>query len=89
MHQKDHLSIKLMKGFSWGHSIFSMAFEVNNLRKQVVEESIHVKFDEDYYTKYYIDHSGSILDELISYSSPESHVYGVSFASFILISSNY
>lgn len=50
---------------------------------------IHVKFDEVSYSKDSIDHSRSILDVLISYSSPESHDTNVSFNLSISNSRNY
>lgn len=44
---------------------------VLNLRKQIAEESIHVKFHKDSFYKDYVHHSQSILDELISFPSPK------------------
>ena len=45
-----------------------------NTKDQIVQEFIHVKFEEDYYPKDSIEHPASILDELIKcpYASPSS-----------------
>lgn len=48
---------------------------VFNLSKHIIDESIHVKFDEDSYSKEFIVYYGSILDDPISSYSPESHIY--------------
>lgn len=44
-----------------------------NLKKKIVEESIYVKFDEGNFSKDSVNPSESILDELISFPSLESH----------------
>lgn len=49
-----------------GYSAFSEDFRVFNLRKQIVDESNHVNWNEELYSKDSIDHSTSILGELFS-----------------------
>ena len=77
LNQKDQLSkfaAKADEGIFLGYSAISRAFRVFNTKDQIVQESIHVKFEEDYYPKDSIEHPASILDELIKcpYASPSS-----------------
>lgn len=68
MEQLSKFHVKVDEGIFLGYSAISEAFMVFNMRKQVFEESIHVKFNEESYSKDSIDHLTSILDELISFS---------------------
>ena len=77
LNQKDHLSkfaAKADEGIFLGYSAISRAFRVLNTKYQIVQECIHVKFEEDYYPKESLEHPASILDELIKcpYASPSS-----------------
>ena len=62
---------KADEGIFLGYSSISKAFRVFNKKRRIVEESIHVKFDEDSYSPDQINHPPSILDELIS--NPDDH----------------
>nr|KAJ0216285.1 hypothetical protein LSAT_V11C300154280 [Lactuca sativa] len=57
---------KADKGIFVGYSSFSKAFRVFHVNRQCVEESIHVKFDEESYTDEKVTHSPSIFQELLS-----------------------
>nr|KAJ0217213.1 hypothetical protein LSAT_V11C300138650 [Lactuca sativa] len=49
-----------------GYSSISKAFRVFHVNRQCIEESIHVKFDEESYTDEKVIHSSSIFQELLS-----------------------
>nr|KAJ0205329.1 hypothetical protein LSAT_V11C500228860 [Lactuca sativa] len=57
---------KADKGIFVGYSSISKAFRVFHVNRQCVEESIHVKFDEESYTDEKVTHSPSIFQELLS-----------------------
>nr|KAJ0218253.1 hypothetical protein LSAT_V11C300155830 [Lactuca sativa] len=57
---------KADKGIFVGYSFISKAFRVFHVNRQCVEESIHVKFDDESYTDEKVTHSPSIFQELIS-----------------------
>nr|KAJ0192955.1 hypothetical protein LSAT_V11C800440770 [Lactuca sativa] len=57
---------KADKGIFVGYSSISKAFRVFHVNRQCVEESIHVKFDEESYTDEKVSHSPSIFQELLS-----------------------
>ncbi|TLX67060.1 transposase family protein, partial [Labilibacter sediminis] len=57
---------KADKGIFVGYSSISKAFRVFRADRQRIEESIHVKFDEDSYTDERVDHSSIIFSELLA-----------------------
>nr|KAJ0205508.1 hypothetical protein LSAT_V11C500231720 [Lactuca sativa] len=57
---------KADKGIFVRYSSISKAFRVFHVNRQCVEESIHVKFDEESYTDEKVTHSPSIFQELLS-----------------------
>nr|KAJ0190060.1 hypothetical protein LSAT_V11C800416990 [Lactuca sativa] len=57
---------KADKGIFVGYSSISKAFRVFHVNRQCIEESIHVKFDEESYTDEKVTHSPSIFQELLS-----------------------
>nr|KAJ0197446.1 hypothetical protein LSAT_V11C700383020 [Lactuca sativa] len=57
---------KANKGIFVGYSSISKAFRVFHVNRQCIEESIHVKFDEESYTDEKVTHSSSIFQELLS-----------------------
>nr|KAJ0214633.1 hypothetical protein LSAT_V11C400162490 [Lactuca sativa] len=63
---------KADKGIFVGYSSISKAFRVFHVNRQCVEESIHVKFDEESYTDEKVTHSPSIFQELLSCPFDES-----------------
>lgn len=56
---------RVKKGFFLGYSSKAKSFRVFNLSRQIVEESIHVSFDEDSYIQERINQLVCILNELI------------------------
>nr|KAJ0194309.1 hypothetical protein LSAT_V11C800413730 [Lactuca sativa] len=62
---------KADKGIFVGYSSISKAFRVFHVNRQCIEESIHVKFDEESYTDEKVTHSSSIFQELLSCSFDE------------------
>ena len=63
---------KADKGIFVGYSSISKAFRVFHVNRQCIEESIHVKFDEESYTDEKVTHSPSIFQELLSCPFDES-----------------
>nr|GEY96334.1 retrovirus-related Pol polyprotein from transposon TNT 1-94 [Tanacetum cinerariifolium] len=64
---KDHLGkfdAKANDGYFLGYSFVSKAFRVFNKRRQQVEETYHVTFDQNYDVSYYIIPYGCSLTEL-------------------------
>ena len=61
---------KADEGVLLGYSNISKAFRVFNLSRQIVEETIHVTFDEDSFIHDRVDHPSSILNDL-TYSPSE------------------
>ena len=57
---------KADKGIFVGYSSISKAFRVFHVNRQCIEESIHVKFDEESCTDEKVIHSSSIFQELLS-----------------------
>nr|KAJ0208966.1 hypothetical protein LSAT_V11C400171360 [Lactuca sativa] len=57
---------KADKGIFVGYSSISKAFRVFHVNRQCIEESIHVKFDEESYTDKKVTHSSSTFQELLS-----------------------
>nr|KAJ0210184.1 hypothetical protein LSAT_V11C400173380 [Lactuca sativa] len=57
---------KADKGIFVGYSSISKAFRVFHVNRQCIEESIHVKFDEESYTDEKFTHSSSIFQKLLS-----------------------
>nr|KAJ0188603.1 hypothetical protein LSAT_V11C900505350 [Lactuca sativa] len=57
---------KAGKGIFVGYSSISKAFRVFHVNRQCIEESIHVKFDEESCTNGKVIHSSSIFQELLS-----------------------
>nr|KAJ0209313.1 hypothetical protein LSAT_V11C400176430 [Lactuca sativa] len=57
---------KADKGIFVGYSSISKAFRVFHVNRQCIEESTHVKFDEESYTDEKVTHSSSIFQELLS-----------------------
>lgn len=68
MNPKDQCSkfeAKTDEGFFLGYSSEAKAFRVFNISSKIVEESIHVTFDEDSYIQDRTDQRVSILNEMI------------------------
>nr|KAJ0217090.1 hypothetical protein LSAT_V11C300105640 [Lactuca sativa] len=63
---RSKLEPKADKGIFVGYSSISKAFRVFHVNRQCIEESIHVKFDEESYTDEKVTHSSSIFQELLS-----------------------
>nr|KAJ0185610.1 hypothetical protein LSAT_V11C900471260 [Lactuca sativa] len=57
---------KADKGIFVGYSSISKSFRVFHVNRQCIEESIHMKFDEESYTDEKVTHSSSIFQELLS-----------------------
>nr|KAJ0216892.1 hypothetical protein LSAT_V11C300128750 [Lactuca sativa] len=75
LNQRDPRSkfeLKADRGIFVGYSSISKAFCVFHVDRQCVEESIHVKFDEESYTDEKVTHSPSIFQELLSCPFDES-----------------
>lgn len=49
------------EGFFLGYSNRSKAYKVLNINYQIIEESIHIMFDDKYYTNDPINHSASVI----------------------------
>lgn len=74
LNQKDQHSkfeATVDEGFYLGYSSKAKAFNVFNLSRNVLEETIHVTFDEDSYIKDPMDHLENVLNELL-YNSYDS-----------------
>ena len=71
--QRSKFEAKADEGIFLGYSSVSKAYRVFNKHSQIIEESPHVKFEEDAFSSDAMDHPASILDELI-YISPEENL---------------
>nr|KAJ0187750.1 hypothetical protein LSAT_V11C900484110 [Lactuca sativa] len=61
---RSKFEAKFDEGVFLGYSSVSKAFRLFNLSRQIVEETIHVTFDEDSFIHDQVDHPSSILNEL-------------------------
>ena len=66
--KRSKFKAKADEGIFLGYSIVFKAYRVFNKHSQTVEESPHVTFEEDAFSRDTVEHPASILEELISVS---------------------
>ena len=63
-HHRSKFEANVYEGVFLGYSSVSKAFGVLNISRQIIEETVHVTFDEDSFICDQVDHPSSILNEL-------------------------